>query len=680
LNILQSRLDARATEMRKIQLLICLFFALRISAQTTCTAPGQNPSTAFPVCGTSTFIQTSVPQCGGKPMPFKGCPGDGLTDINPFWYKFTCFQSGTLGFQITPNDITDDYDWELYDITGKQPDDVYVDGNLVISNNWSGDGGLTGASSAGSLQFVCGGYGKPRFSKMPPLIVAHNYLLLISHFTQTQSGYKLAFGGGTAVITDPTDPSLKRVEASCGGDILRLSISKNIKCNSITSTGSEFYISPGAATIVNATGINCSSKFDTDSLRLQLSTFLPPGNYFLHIRKGTDANTLLDYCDHPIAETDSIPFILLPKAPTPMDSIVTPTCAPKNVKLVFKKLMLCSSIDPSGSDFKITGAYPVTIVGASGNCTNGTTKEITVTFSFPLQLTGSFNIVLQKGIDGNTLLDECGEETPAGSSLPFSVKDTVNADFSYIIDYGCLKDSVHYLHAGANAVNSWQWSLDENQQSTIQNPTGYYSVFNSNKKIDLTVSNGFCSDTSSQSITLINFLKAGFNVLADNCPQELIPFTNTSVGLIKKYEWDFGDGGISDSLNPGHIYILPPGETTYNVKLTVTDSFGCKSVAVRKTTIYSSCFIAVPNAFTPNNDGLNDLFHVLNAVKATNLHFIVFNRWGQVVFETDNWKKGWDGKLSGSVCSSGVYVWYLRYTDRDTQKKREMKGTVVLIR
>jgi gliding motility-associated-like protein len=674
-----SLFSVRATDMKKIHLLTCLFFALKISAQ-TCTAPGQNPSTAFPVCGTSTFSQTSVPQCGGRPMPFKGCPGDGLTDINPFWYKFTCFQSGTLGFLITPNDLGDDYDWEIYDITNRQPDDVYADGNLVIANNWSGDGGLTGASSAGTLQFVCGGYGKPRFSKMPSLIFGHNYLLLVSHFTQSQSGYKLAFNGGTAIITDPADPSLKKVEASCGGDVLRLKISKNIKCNSITPGGSEFYISPAAATVASATGINCSTKFDTDSIQLQLSTFLPPGNYFLHARKGSDGNTLLDYCDHPIAETDSIPFILLPKAPTPMDSMVPPTCAPKNIKLVFKKAMLCSSIDPAGTDFKITGNYPVTIVGASGNCSNGTTKEITVTFSSPMQVGGSFNIVLQKGIDGNTLLDECGEETPVGSNLPFVLQDTVNADFTYTIGYGCVKDSVHYFHPPGNGVNNWQWDLDENQQSSLQNPTGYYSVFNANKKVELKVTNGFCADTSRQSITLINYLKADFSVLPDNCPQELIPFTNGSAGMIKNYFWEFGDGTFSDSINPKHIYTVPSRETAYDVRLTVTDSFGCKSVAIRKTTIYSSCYIAVPNAFTPNNDGLNDLFHVLNAVKAINVEFIVFNRWGEVVFKTTDWKKGWDGKLSGHLSGSGVYVWYLRYTDRDTLKKREQKGTVLLIR
>jgi gliding motility-associated-like protein len=179
---------------------------------------------------------------------------------------------------------------------------------------------------------------------------------------------------------------------------------------------------------------------------------------------------------------------------------------------------------------------------------------------------------------------------------------------------------------------------------------------------------------------LINFLKAGFEVLRDNCPQELIPFTNTSKGIIKKYTWEFGDGIRSDSVNPKHVYSIPPREIAYTVRLTIRDSFGCESVDEKTVVIYTSCYIAVPNAFTPNGDGLNDRFHVMNAVKATDLEFVVFNRWGQLVFKTSEWKKAWDGKFNGTDAPTGVYPWYLRYIHRDTKKKTEMKGTVLLIR
>src|SRR6476620_2008532 len=86
-----------------------------------CTTLGQTPSTAFPVCGTSTFQQNVVPPCATNDLYVPGCTGTSnalYQNKNPFFYKFTCFTGGTLGFVITPNAANEDYDWQLYDITG----------------------------------------------------------------------------------------------------------------------------------------------------------------------------------------------------------------------------------------------------------------------------------------------------------------------------------------------------------------------------------------------------------------------------------------------------------------------------------------------------------------------------------------------------------------------------------
>lgn len=98
--------------------------------------------------------------------------------------------------------------------------------------------------------------------------------------------------------------------------------------------------------------------------------------------------------------------------------------------------MQCSSIAADGSDFIINGPYPVAINSAAGDCSNNLTKEITIKLSQPVRIGGHFQLILKRGSDGNALLDECGEETTVGSSLPFMVKDTVNADFSFTKRYG----------------------------------------------------------------------------------------------------------------------------------------------------------------------------------------------------------------------------------------------------
>jgi gliding motility-associated-like protein len=259
------------------------------------------------------------------------------------------------------------------------------------------------------------------------------------------------------------------------------------------------------------------------------------------------------------------------------------------------------------------------------------------------------------------------------------VKDTVNADFTYSITYGCNQDVVNYFHPGANGVNQWSWTLDDNIRSGQQNPTASYSIFDT-KYIECVVSNGFCSDSSKQSLILENFLKADFTVFEDNCPNESVPITNTSIGKITQLNWSFGDGTNGTGSNPVHVYTTPHGATVYTITLTVYDSFGCQKSISKKTKIYPSCILDLPNAFSPNGDGHNDFFYPLNAVKAQQLEFFIYNRWGQLMYKTNNWKEGWDGRFNGLPQPSGTYVWMLRYRDRDTQKQIFRKGAVILTR
>src|SRR5690606_388894 len=107
-------------------------------------------------------------QCGNRKVPGP-CGNEDLTDKNPYWYKFTCYTAGTLGFLITPANLGDDYDWQLFDMTGKKPEAVYTDKSLFVACNWSGEPGKTGASAAGASLSVCGGFGRPLFSSMPTL-------------------------------------------------------------------------------------------------------------------------------------------------------------------------------------------------------------------------------------------------------------------------------------------------------------------------------------------------------------------------------------------------------------------------------------------------------------------------------------------------------------------------------
>src|SRR5688572_23649765 len=100
-------------------LILLTFFSTAALAQPCSTIPGMNPATAIPVCGTTTFTQNTVIACTG-PEIFTNCFSN-LVSGRSFWYKFRCFQPGVngLGFVISQQSPTDDFDWTLFDVTGQ---------------------------------------------------------------------------------------------------------------------------------------------------------------------------------------------------------------------------------------------------------------------------------------------------------------------------------------------------------------------------------------------------------------------------------------------------------------------------------------------------------------------------------------------------------------------------------
>ncbi|HYK45251.1 MAG TPA: gliding motility-associated C-terminal domain-containing protein [Parafilimonas sp.] len=673
---------------RKLLLLsLVLFLIFAKGSSQSCTALGQNPGTAFPVCGTSTFQQDIVPNCGGRNVPTPGCNNAAYQDLNPFWYKFTCFQTGTLGFVIVPIDQGDDYDWQLFDITGHSPDEVYTDPRLVVACNWSGNFGNTGASSGGTSLVNCAGPAYPTFSSMPTVIKGHDYILLISHFTTFKpgdAGYSLSFGDGTSVITDPEPPAMLSARSSCAGETIYVKLNKEMKCNTLASNGSDFSISPPLANVKSATGIGCSSGFDLDSVVIDLDKPLPPGNYSLVAKNGGDGNTLLDNCSNGIPDLDSIPFVVYAIQPTPMDSLSAVLCAPDVLQLVFRNPMDCNSIAKDGSDFVVKGTQPVAVAGAYGvNCTNGLSSIIAVKLSKPIQTAGAFTLSLQTGSDGTTLLDECAQETPP-ATLSFTTADTVSANFNYRVGLGCVFDTLFYSYSDKNQVNQWNWTFDLNGTSTTENS---YFLFNDygSKHIQLACSNGVCTDTAAVDIALDNELLARFKVAPspELCPEDGAIFTDSSIGKILSWHWIFGDGSGSSMENPP-LKMYPPSDTRdgriYPVSLIVKNDLGCYDTSVADMKVLYNCYIAVPSGFTPNGDGLNDYLYPLNAYKADGLEFKVYNRWGQLVFQTRDWTRKWDGKINGEPQAAGTYVWMLSYTHHDTGKHYSLKGITVLIR
>jgi gliding motility-associated-like protein len=195
--------------------------------------------------------------------------------------------------------------------------------------------------------------------------------------------------------------------------------------------------------------------------------------------------------------------------------------------------------------------------------------------------------------------------------------------------------------------------------------------------------NTACVSTSSVKITLKNsvMVKAGITGPDYVCrPHDTATFNSNSEGVINQWNWNFGNGQYSTNENPQTVnYTIGNDATVYKVKLAVADTAGCADTVYHTLKVADNCYIAVPSAFTPNGDGKNDFLYPVNAYKARNLVFRVYNRNGRVVFQTRNWMQKWDGRINGLLQQTGVYVWYLEYTD-ESNKKISLKGTTTLIR
>lgn len=192
-----------------------------------------------------------------------------------------------------------------------------------------------------------------------------------------------------------------------------------------------------------------------------------------------------------------------------------------------------------------------------------------------------------------------------------------------------------------------------------------------------------CSDTAHVLVTVKNTIPVKAEIAASGflCrPADSLRFVSKSQGVVDHWHWNFGNGQTSTAEGPSiQFYSIPPSQTTVVARLAVTDTAGCADTAFHFMQVMDNCYIAVPSAFTPDNDGRNDYLYPINAFKATDLVFQVYNRNGQRVFTGRSWNQKWDGKINGVDQDTGVYVWMLDYTDV-SGKRISLKGTSVLIR
>jgi gliding motility-associated-like protein len=164
-----------------------------------------------------------------------------------------------------------------------------------------------------------------------------------------------------------------------------------------------------------------------------------------------------------------------------------------------------------------------------------------------------------------------------------------------------------------------------------------------------------------------------------------VNFINNTTGA-SNYVWSFGDdSGTSTEINPSHTYPTDPvGQ--YEVMLIAYSPFGCTDTAYSTIQIYEELIFYVPNTFTPDSDKFNPVFlPVFTAgFDPYDYNLIIFNRWGEIIFESNNAEVGWDGSYGKNgeieMCQDGTYTWKIEFKVTRWDERRMAIGHVNLIR
>lgn len=156
-------------------------------------------------------------------------------------------------------------------------------------------------------------------------------------------------------------------------------------------------------------------------------------------------------------------------------------------------------------------------------------------------------------------------------------------------------------------------------------------------------------------------------------------FMNNSTGGTNWY-WSFGDGKTSTEKNPTHKYSPVPGD--YEVMLTVVSDFGCRDSAKIIIRIIEDVVFFAPNAFTPDGDQFNNIFKpvMVSGFRTDSYMLLIYNRWGELLFESHDPQYGWDGTYRGQVCQDGTYTWVITFKAKENSDSYRQLGTVTLIK
>jgi gliding motility-associated-like protein len=269
------------------------------------------------------------------------------------------------------------------------------------------------------------------------------------------------------------------------------------------------------------------------------------------------------------------------------------------------------------------------------------------------------------------------------------VFDTPKFDFSAVDTAGCPSFCTQYtanVLAGSDSVVSWNWLFNTGDVKYGQSLSYCYTTDGKYSPVLIATSNQGCVDT----ITKLYYIhvypkpKADFDLSPTEISiyESTVQINNHSSMDINKWLWDLGDNQTYNAATPlPHKYAN--ADHDYTVTLKVENKYGCKDSTERRVTYKAISDVYIPNAFSPNGDGVNEIFRPYCSGIFETADFVmdIYDRWGLRLLKTTDINKGWDGIYRDRVCEQDIYYYRALFYDKSSGNLLQgFSGFVALVR
>ena len=280
---------------------------------------------------------------------------------------------------------------------------------------------------------------------------------------------------------------------------------------------------------------------------------------------------------------------------------------------------------------------------------------------------------------------------PVTEQIDIEILSNPVINFSSNITEGCLPLQVTLTDDNPEVADICVWDFGDGVQEIACGTLNH--TFESSNCFDVSLTKTFTNGCSTTGVLTdyicVNPLPVSDFIVDNdkiNSMYTKVQFTNYSQDATN-YIWDFGDDLNIDpidvsAVNPEHVF--PDEEAIYNVSLVAISDKGCVDTSFVKIKVEEEVIYYIPNSFTPNGNDVNEVFKPVfsSGVSAQDYTLLIYNRWGQIVFESHDINQGWDGSfgINGEVIQSGSYIWSVSFKVKDVDMVKQVLGEVNLIK